>query len=412
MQSASTPETQYSVFSADEVELNEVMERIRGAVERIRPERLVLDPISGIRMLSGNATRYRQQVLGLRDFLGEREATALIISDAGNDEMHSYLETAVRGVVGMRQETGEYGDVRRFLGVQKLRGGSYQAGDHPFRIETGGITVFPRLSGIPTQDGANHEVLGSGIEGLDTLLGGGIRRGSATVLSGQSGVGKTTVALQFLVQAARRGEIARVFSLDESAASMLHRGDALGMRVSEVVREGYLKVERLRSTETYPAEFARIVQRAIDEDGVRVVLIDSLTGYRAGVTGEPHLVHHLSQLLDYLSHKGVTTFLTLESADLTSLAVTDPFGVSYLSDNAILLRFFEAGARVRRAINVLKKRSGPHESPIREFQFGADGIRIGAPLEEFRGMLSGTPEYIGEGRALLPPDESPNESMS
>jgi circadian clock protein KaiC len=249
MQSASTPETQYSVFSADEVELNEVMERIRGAVERIRSERLVLDPISGIRMLSGNATRYRQQLLGLKDFLREHEVTALILSDAADDDMHTYLETAVSGLLGMRQETGEYGDTRRFLGVQKLRGGSYQAGDHPFRIEVGGITVFPRLSGIPPRDAAHDEVLGSGIEGLDTLLGGGILRGSATVVSRQSGVGKTTIALQFLVQAARRGEIARVFSLDESAASMLHRGDALGMRVSEAVREGRLRVERLRSTD-------------------------------------------------------------------------------------------------------------------------------------------------------------------
>ncbi|CAN5842407.1 serine/threonine protein kinase [soil metagenome] len=412
MQSASSPAAEYSVFSGDEVELNEVMERIRGAVERIHPERLVLDPIIGIRLLSGNATRYRQQVLGLKDFLREHEVTALILSDAANDEMHTYLETAVHGVLSMRQETGEYGDNQRFLRVQKLRGGSYQAGDHPFRIETGGITVFPRLSGIPPLDAAHDELLTSGVEGLDRLLGGGILRGSATVVSGQSGVGKTTIALQFLVQAARRGEIARVFSLDESAASMLHRGNALGMRVSEVVREGRLRVERLRSTETYPAEFARIVQRAIDDDGVRVVLIDSLTGYRAGVTGEAQLVHHLSQLLDYLSHKGITTFLTLASSDLTSLAVTDPFGVSYLSDNAILLRFFEAGGRVRRAINILKKRTGPHESTIREFQLGAGGIQIGAPLAEFRGVLSGTPEYVGEHRSLLAPEEKHNESMS
>jgi circadian clock protein KaiC len=402
-QTSSTGASDYSVFSADEVELNEIMDRIRGKVEEGRPQRLVLDPISGIRMLSGNATRYRQQVLGLKDFLRNHDVTALILSDASDSETHAYLETAVRGVLSLRQELGDYGDTRRFLGVQKLRGSSFVSGEHPFRIETGGIVIFPRLGNAPPRDGEQREVCGSGVERLDRLLGGGIERGSATVISGQSGVGKTTVALQFLVQAARQGETARVFSLDESAASMLHRGEAMGLPVRQMVNEGRLKIERVRSTELYPAEFARLVQRAVDEEGVQMVLIDSLTGYRAGVSGEAHLVHHLSQLLDYLSNEAVTTFLTLESTDLTSLAVTDPFGVSYLSDNAILLRFFEAAGEVRRAINVLKKRSGPHESTIREFQFSGDGIRIGVPLVEFRGVLGGTPEYVGEDRALLPP---------
>lgn len=408
-QAASTPGADYSVFSADEVELEELVKQIRDAVERIHPNRLVLEPISGIRMLSGNANRYRQQVLRLKDFLRDHEVTALILSDTANDEMHAYLETAVSGVLRLRQDLGAYGDTRRFMGIQKLRGATFQGGEHPFRIETGGIVVFPRIGSAPPRDGGTHEVIESGIEGLDNLLGGGIARGSVTVISGQSGVGKTTFALQFLVQAAERGEKARVFSLDESASSMLHRGDSLGMPASQMTRERRLQIQRVRSTEIYPAEFARIIQAAVDQDDVRVVLIDSLTGYRAGIAGEANLAHHLSQLLDYLSGEGVTTFLTLESADLTSLAITDPFGVSYLSDNAILLRFFEAGGKVRRAINVLKKRSGPHESAIREFQFTGDGIQIGAPLAEFRGVLSGTPEYIGENRSLLRPRENDRE---
>jgi circadian clock protein KaiC len=405
-QAASTPGSDYSVFSADEVELNGLMERIREAVERIRPHRVVLDPVSGIRMLSGNASRYRQQMLGLKDFLREKGVTALILSDNANDEMHAYLETAVRGVLELRQNLGEYGHSERYLTVQKLRGAAFQAGEHPFRILTGGIVIFPRIRTAPPRETGSDQLLASGIDGLDELLGGGVRCGSVTVISGQSGVGKTTLALQFLLQSARAGEIARVFSLDESASSMLHRGDALRMPASEMVRQGRLQIERIRSTEVYPAEFARLVQDAVDRDGVRSILIDSLTGYRTGVAGEAHLVHHLSQLLDYLSGEGVTTFLTLESADLTSLTVTDPFGVSYLSDNAILLRFFEAGGEVRRAINVVKKRSGPHESSIREFQFTENGIRIGAPLDNFRGVLSGTPEYVGEDHSLLPPKDT------
>lgn len=405
VQAASAPESDYSVFAPDEVELNEIMGRIRGAVERIGPDRVVLDSIGGIRVLSGDATRYRQQILGLKDYLRARKITALILSDTADDPMHAYLATAVRGVLRLRQGLGEYGATRRFLGIQKLRGSGYQAGEHPFYITSGGIIVFPRLGNMEPRTGEIEEVLLSGIATLDDLLGGGIGRGTTTVISGQSGVGKTTLALQFLVEAAKCGERARVFSLDEAAASMLHRADALGMPASEMAREDHLTVQRVYSTEVYPAEFAAMVQRAVGEDGVRMVLIDSLTGYRAGVTGERHLVHHLSQLLDYLSHHGVTTFMTLESSDLTSLTVTDPFGVSYLADNAVLLRFFEAGGRVHRAINVLKKRTGPHETTIREFRFTSDGIQFGEPLSGFRGVLRGTPEYVGETRGLMPRED-------
>jgi circadian clock protein KaiC len=400
-QAAPTEGTDYSVFSADEVELQEIMDRVREVVTRLRPVRLVLDPISGIRMLSGNATRYRQQVLGLKEFFRRQEITALILSDIGGDEAHSYLKTAVQGVLTLRQDLGEFGDTRRYVAIQKLRAASYQAGEHPFRIETGGIVLFPRLGVVPPRDDLDRELLESGVQHLDQILGGGLDRGSTTVIAGQSGVGKTTIALQFLSQAALKGGHAMVFSLDESAASMRFRGDALGLPISELMDDGRLSIQRLRSTEIYPAEFARIVQRAVDEQGVSVILIDSLTGYRAGVAGEAHLVHHLSQLVEYLTSEHITTFLTLESTDLTSLAITDPFGVSYLADNAILLRFFEAGGEVRRAISVLKKRSGPHESSIREFQFTSGGIRIGPSLVEFRGVLGGTPEYVGEERALL-----------
>jgi circadian clock protein KaiC len=402
---AATGDSDYSVFSPDEVELNEIMERIRDVVVRLRPQRLVLDPISGIRMLSGNANRYRQQVLGLKEFLGEHRVATLILSDRPNDESHAFLETAVRGVLELTQEVGEFGETLRVLMVKKLRGSRFQTGEHPFRIETGGIVAFPRLGSATPVERRSLQIRQSGVEGLDRLLGGGIESDSTTVISGQSGVGKTTVALLFLTQAGRRGARAAVFSFDESATSMVRRGDALGLPVSSLVKEGRLKIERLRSTEISPAEFARIVKSAVDDDGVELVLIDSLTGYRAGVAGEAHLVHHLSQLLDYLSSSGVTTFLTFETSDLNSLSVTDPFGASYLADNSILLRFFETAGAVRRAINVIKKRSGRHESTIREFQFTQNAFRIGPPLSEFRGVLGGAPEYVGEARALLPPNE-------
>lgn len=402
-QAAPTDGSDYSVFSADEVELNDIMDRIRDTVTRLRPERLVLDPIGGIRMLSGNPTRYRQQVLGLKEFFRRQEVTALILSDVGDDETHRYLETALQGVLTLRQEIGEFGDARRYLSIQKLRTASFQAGEHPFRIEMGGIELFPRLTGRggePLEHRGNglHR---SGVEGLDRIIGGGIDRGGITVISGQSGVGKTTMALQFLAQAAQQGDHAMVFSLDESAASMTHRCNTLGLPISDLMKEGRLSMRRLRSTDVHPAEFGRMIQRAVDEEGVRVILIDSLTGYRSGVAGEAHLVYHLTQLLDYLSREQISTFLTLESTDLTTLAVTDPLGVSYLADNAILLRFFEAAGEVRRAISVLKKRRGPHESTIREFQFTAEGIRIGPALVEFQGVLGGTPEFVGEARTLL-----------
>ncbi len=410
-QAGSNSSGDYSVFSADEVELNEVMARIREAVEQIKPARLVLDPISGIRTLSGNATRFRQQVLGLKDFLRMQGVTALILSDTAGGETHAYLETAVSGVLWLRQEIGEFGDTRRFLRIQKLRGATYQTGEHPFHLETGGMVIFPRLGSEPSpKNGAGAalgsnggEVMSSGVAGLDVLLGGGVESGSVTVISGQSGIGKTTTALQFLVEAARNGKMCQAFSIDESATSMVHRADSLGLPASEVLRAGRLKIQRVRSTQIYAAEFARLVQSSVDDDGAQVVMIDSLTGYRAGVSGEAHLVYHLTQLLEYLSHANVTVFLTLESSELTNFSVSDPFGMSYLSDNSVLLRFFEAAGEVRRAISVLKKRSGPHESSIREFQFTPRGIRIGEPLTDFNGVLNGTPEYIGGSGELLPP---------
>jgi circadian clock protein KaiC len=238
------------------------------------------------------------------------------------------------------------------------------------------------------------------VEGLDRLLGGGLERGSVAVISGQSGVGKTTLALQFLIQAAREGGGASVFSLDESPVSMLHRADSLGLPASELMRKGLLTIRHLRPTEMYPAEFARIVQSAALDKGVRAVLIDSLSSYRE--PGNPQLLHHLSELLDNLSDVGITTFVTVESAaGLTALPGGDPFGVNHFSDNAIVMRFFEAGGRVRRAISVLKKRSGPHESTIRELEFSPQGIRIGAPLAEFNGILTGTPTFIGENPSLF-----------
>jgi circadian clock protein KaiC len=401
MRSLAEPSAGQTMFHSAEVELQEVTAPILEAVERLKPSSVVIDSLSEIRLLSGELLRFRRQILALKQFFAERKCTVLLLDDRTADPGGSLLESLAHGVITLEKESPMYGRTRRRLSVDKLRGVAFREGYHDFRIETGRLVVFPRLVAGEHHGHVALEPLPSGIEALDALLGGGPDRGTSTLFIGPAGVGKSSVASQYCAAAAARGERAAMFLFDESLDMLLARSASLGLRVKEHVVAGRIIVRRVNPAELTAGEFSHAVREAVIRDHARVVVIDSLNGLWDSVPGEQFLTMHLRELLTYLNQHGVATIGVLAQHGLIAQGALPSFDVSYLADNVILMRYFEAHGRVRQAISVFKKRSGHHERTIREFGLGTNGITVGAPLERFQGVLTGTPSYAGEGESLL-----------
>ena len=384
-------ESQYKMFHPSEVELNETTRRILDEVERLRPTRIVFDSLSEMRLLAQNPLRYRRQILALKQFFVGRACTVLLLDDRTSEQADLQPQSVAHGVISLSNLTMEYGTERRRLRVTKMRGVQFRGGFHDFVIRRGGLDVFPRLVAAEHHETFEFTTLSSGVRQLDDLLGGGLQKGTSTLVLGPAGSGKSSLATQYILASAERGEAALILAFDESRDMLLHRARSIGQSLDKHVAEGRVIVRQVDPAEMSPGELAQTVRRAVEKNGVKVVMIDSLNGYANSMPEERFLTIQLHELLTYLSQKGITTLLVTAQTGIMGTSMRAPGDTSYLADSVVMLRYFEAHGAINKAISVVKKRGGQHESTIRQFQITGQGLRVGDPLLNFRGVLTGVP---------------------
>ena len=395
-------EQQQSLLYSSDLELGETTRRIFETVESVQPTRVVLDSLSEIRLLAQSSLRYRRQVLALKHYFARQDATVLMLDDLTADQHDKTVHSVAHGVVRLEELSPEYGPDRRRLRVVKYRGRSFRGGFHDMAIHTGGVRVFPRLISAEHHTSFEREVIPSPSKEFDALLGGGVERGSSVLILGPAGTGKSTLTLSFVANAIARGERAAMFVFDEELGLLIDRAKGLGLDLQSMVDQEKLVLEQVDAAELTPGEFSERVRQCVEVYGARTVVIDSLNGYQSAMPGETALVLHMHELLQFLNRRGATTFLTVAQHGLVG-SMRSPIDVTYLADTVILLRYFEATGRVRRAISVVKKRMGAHEDTIREYRIDSSGVTLGEPLTNFQGVLGGVPTLIGSGPALLEP---------
>ncbi|MGC4411070.1 circadian clock protein KaiC (plasmid) [Rhizobium rosettiformans] len=386
---------QQSLLYSSDLELSETTRLIFEAFARVKPHRVVIDSLSEIRLLAQSSLRYRRQILALKHFFSRSDATVLLLDDMTSDTLDKTVHSVVHGVMHLEQLAPDYGSERRRLRVLKYRGQAYRGGYHDFVIKTGGVAVFPRLRALEHKSGFERTMLGSGIAEFDNLLGGGLTRGSSTLLIGPAGTGKSLFALQFVNAAVLRGERAAIFVFDEELGLLFARTKAMGLDLEGMRDKGLIHIEQLDAAELSPGEFAQRVRDRVSAFEAQTVVIDSINGYQAAMPEENGLVLHMHELLQFLNRQGVNTFITVAQHGLVG-DMKSPVDVTYLADTVILLRYFEADGRVRRAISVIKKRTGNHEDTIREYTIGSRGLTLGEPLSGFQGILRGVPLFVGD----------------
>src|SRR4051794_15183411 len=381
---------QYTFFHPSEVELGETTKAVLAEVERINPSRVVFDSLSEMRLLAREPLRYRRQILGLKQFFVGRACTVLLLDDRTSQDGDLQLQSLAHGVIHLEQLAPEYGAERRRLRVIKMRGVRFQGGFHDFLIATGGLHVFPRLVAAESRGDERFDTASTGLEKIDQLLGGGIDRGTSTLFIGPAGSGKSAIATQVALAAAARGEHVAMYLFDEGIETFKRRAVGLGGDVDAAVASGRLSLTQVDPAELSPGEFADRIRKAVDVDRARVVVIDSLNGYMNAMPEERFLLAQLHELFMFLRQRGVLAISVVAQHGLVGQMQT-PLDLSYLADNVVLLRFFEASGALRHAISVLKKRSGPHEKSIRELRLESGGIQVAEPLREFHGVLTGVP---------------------
>ena len=383
-----------SVFHPAEIELPRTMDSLLSVIDEVDPQRLVVDSLTELRLVAANALWYRRQILALKDFLARRKCTTLLCDRLQDPE--TPVQTMAHGIISLDHYTPEYGPDRRRLRISKLRGQSYASGYHDYRIHRGGITLYPRLVAAEHRSDFHAETIPSGLAELDALFGGGADRGTATLLLGPTGTGKSSVVTQYAVAAASRGEPSSLYIFDERVQTLLSRARGLGLEVDRPISQGLIGINQIDPAELTPDEFSERIRSDIKNRGVRLVVIDSLAGYYHAMPNENLLMLHLHELLSYLSQSGVSALLVMTQHGLPGSAHHTPFDISYVADSVLLFHIFEYNGEMRRAISVYKRRGGPHENIIRELKFGPDGIRVGRPLTAFHGIFTGFPRYTGE----------------
>ena len=405
---AGSEQSQYTVFHPSEVELISTLRRMLDEVERLNPSRVVFDSLSELRLLAGDSVRYRRQLLALKSFFAQRSTTVLILDDRTGDGTDKQLQSIVHGVLRLQKLPREYGATRRNLEVLKLRGSAYREGLHDYVIRQEGVVVYPRIL-VPEQvTRAVDRPMTSDVPALDALLGGGLQKGTSSLIMGPTGAGKSTLAALYAVAAATRGERAAIFTFDELPKTLTRRCSRLGMEIDPPIQSGMLSVHQVDPAEMSPGEFGGTIIQAIESQGLKLLVLDSLNGFMHAMAGEHEMVLHLHQLLAYLNTCGVTTVMTLAQHGLIGTMQTQ-VDVSYLTDCVVLIRYFEALGEVRQAISVLKNRSAEHEHAIRELSFRNHRIEVGEPLHSFQGVLTGVPTLVSpHGGEQSPHLESPH----
>jgi circadian clock protein KaiC len=398
------PEEQSTIFHPSEMELSETTTRLLAEIERINPSRVVFDSLSELRLMAQSPLRYRQQIMGFKRYFIPRQRTVLMLDSRSAVDLP--LQTISHGMIQLEQVPLEYGGDRRRMRVVKMRGREVSLGWHDFVIRTGGLIVYPRLKAVLGPGPAADEDGGlrSGIAELDALVGGGLPMGTSTLIMGPPGTGKSSIAFQYAIEAANRGERGIIFSFDESVRTSIQRSRGLGQDLEKHLRTDFIRIERMDPGRLSPGEFtARITQAVEPEDGpgVKVLVIDSLNGYVNAMPEERFLMIQLHELLSYVGRHDVATLIVMAQHGLIGLNPVTPVDTSHLADNVILLRFFEAAGRIRRAISAIKVRSGEHEDTIRELQIGPGGIHVGPPLLQFQGILTGEPQFLGDEDPLM-----------
>jgi len=376
------------------VELGETTRGVMAAADRVQPSRVVFDSLSEMRLLAQNPLRYRRQVLALKSFFASRRCTVLMLDDRSNAQEDLQLHSIAHGVVSLDQSVDQYGPERRRVRVIKMRGIRFRGGEHDFSLDTGGLSVYPRLVAAEHRAAADSSLVSTGTKELDQLLGGGLARGSNTLFTGPSGVGKTTTAIACTRAALQRGEKAVYYLFDEGLATLLIRSKALGLAIEPFLASGQLQIQTLDPAEVSPGQFANMVRTAV-EDGAGTVVIDSLNAYLQAMSGDKHLLLQMHELLTYLNQRGIVTLLILAQHGIVG-DVHGDVDLSYLSDGILLFRFFEARGQLLKAISVVKSRTSDHELTIREFRLGTSGVQVGEALTDFEGVMSGVAAYRGK----------------
>ena len=391
----------YTIFHPAEVELQQTMDAVLKVAEEKNPHRMVFDSLSEMRLLAREPLRFRRQILALKQFFARRECTVLLLDDKSAPEGSLQLQSLAHGVILLEHVALEYGSERRRLQVLKLRGLKFRGGYHDFRLSTGGLEVYPRILHDEPREDVNRGNFGSGSKNLDELLGGGITCGTSMLITGAAGTGKSVLSTEFARAAMARGEKVRFYLFDERLSTFTMRSDALEMSIRKEIKSGQLMIRQVEPTDLSPGEFASEVVRAVLEQGIKLVVIDSINGYMQSMPEERLLPIQIHELLSFLSNHGVTCIMTLVQHGIFGNPVDEAAEVSYLADTVILMRYFEVQGSVRQAISVVKKRSGNHERTIRECKVGKGGLLVGKPLSEFHGVLTGVPKYEGSEGPLM-----------
>jgi circadian clock protein KaiC len=369
------------------------MDAILSEVARVQPTRLVLDSCTELRLLAHTPVRYRRQILSLKRHLAEANRTVLLLDNPSPGSPDVLLQSLAHGVITLEQLPAEFGGERRRLRITKMRGVAYRGGNHDFVIRTGGIAVFPRVVAAEHRGERPTGLFETHVPALDGLLGGGLDRGTSALIIGPSGCGKSTLATLFARVGAVRGERAAFFLFDEARETLLARSRSVALDLEPLLERRQITMEQVDPAELSPGELLHRVRTAVDGNGSRVVVIDSVNGLLQAMPDERFVLLQLHELLTYLGQRGVLTLLTLAQHGMVGEGLVGPADVSYIADTVILLRFFEARGTVRKALSVMKKRTGRHETTIRDFALGGEGVVIGEPLTSFRGVLGGTPVY-------------------
>ncbi len=391
---------QQSLLYSSDLELGETTRQIFDAVERVKPSRVVLDSLSEIRLLAQSSLRYRRQVLAIKHYFSRHGATVIMLDDLTSEAADKTVHSVAHGVIRLEEMAPAYGAERRRLRVLKYRGQRYRGGFHDFTIRTGGVNVFPRLVAAEHVTRFARTQFSTGIKEFDALMGGGIEAGSSTLVLGPAGTGKSLIVMTFVMAAIARGEKAALFIFDEELGLLFDRMKVMGIDLQAERDKGNIVLQQIDAAELSPGEFAHRVRSTVDKQKIKTVVIDSLNGYQAAMPEENSLILHMHELLQFLNRQGAATFMTVAQHGLVGDMQT-PVDVTYLADSVILLRYFEATGRVRRAVSVIKKRIGMHETTIREFSISNSGLTMGEPLAAFQGVLRGVPNYTGDQQILM-----------